>query len=151
MNKTGHIIKNWIPVVLWISCIFFLSTGSFSAEHTSRILEPLLRFFMPHITAGEIDIIHILVRKAAHLTEYCIASLLLFHSFRTTIQFQRHWWWVLYSVVIVICIAATDEFLQSFAASRTSSIMDVGIDMLGGILGQGISIALYRLRSMREK
>ena len=151
MNKTEHIIKNWLPVVLWICCIFLLSTESFSAENTSRILERLLRFLIPHITAREIGTIHIFVRKAAHVTEYCIASLLLFHSFRNTIKFQRYWWWVLYSLVIVIFVAATDEYHQAFVISRTSSVVDVGIDIVGGILGQGISITLYRLRRTREK
>ena len=151
MNKTEHIIKNWLPVVLWICCIFLLSTESFSAENTSRILVRLLRFLIPHITAREIDTIHFLIRKAAHVTEYCIASLLLFHSFRNTMQFQRYWWWVLYSLVIVIFVAATDEYHQAFVISRTSSVVDVGIDIVGGILGQGISITLYQLRRAREK
>jgi VanZ family protein len=151
MNKTAHIIKNWLPVVLWICCIFLLSTESFSAENTSRILERLLRFFMPRITTGEINTIHFLVRKAVHVTEYCIASLLLFHSFRNTIQFQRYWWWVLYSLVIVIFVAATDEYHQAFVISRTSSVVDVGIDIVGGILGQGISITFYRFRRTIEK
>jgi VanZ family protein len=151
MNKTERIIKNWLPVILWICCIFLLSTEYFSAEHTSRILEPLLRFLVPHITAREIDTIHFIVRKAGHLTEYCITSLLLFHSFRNTLPFQRHWRWVFYSLMIVIFVAATDEYHQSFVASRTSSVVDIGIDIIGGILGQGISIALYRLRRTLEK
>jgi len=151
MNKTEHIIKNWLPAVLWICCIFLLSTESFSAENTSRIIERLLRFLTPRITAREIDTIHFLVRKAAHVTEYCVASLLLFHSFRNTMQFRRYWWWVFYSLVIVIFVAATDEYHQAFVVSRTSSVMDVGIDIVGGILGQGIGIALYQLRRMLEK
>ncbi len=144
-------IKNWIPVVLWICCIFFLSTEYFSAENTSRILEPLLRFLVPHITAREFDVIHFFVRKSAHVTEYCITSLLLFHSFRNTLQFQRHWRWVFYSLMIVIFVAVTDEYHQSFVVSRTSSVVDVGIDIVGGILGQGISITFYRLRRTLKK
>jgi VanZ family protein len=151
MNKTAHILKNWLPVVFWLCCIFLLSTESFSAENTSRILEPLLRFLKPHITAREIDTIHFLIRKTAHVTEYCITSFLLFHSFHNTIQYKRYWWWVFYSLVIVMIVAATDEYHQSFVISRTSSIVDVGIDIAGGILGQGISIILYQFRRMREK
>jgi VanZ family protein len=151
MNKAVQNIKNWLPVVLWICCIFLLSTDYFSAEHTSRVLERLLRFLTPHITTREIDTIHFLVRKAAHVTEYCIASLLLFHSFRNTMQFQSYWRWVFYSLVIVIFVAATDEYHQAFVISRTSSVMDVGIDIIGGILGQGISITIYQLRRIREK
>jgi len=151
MNKTGHIIRTWLPVILWICCIFFLSTEYFSAEHTSRILEPLLRFLVPHITAREIETIHFIVRKAGHLTEYCITSLLLFHSFRNTLSIQKYWRWVLYSLMIVIFVAATDEYHQAFVVSRTSSIVDVGIDIVGGILGQGICVILYRLRRTLEK
>jgi VanZ family protein len=151
MNKIEHIIKNWLPAVLWICCIFLLSTEYFSAERTSRIIEPLLRFLVPHITAREIEIIHFLVRKGAHMTEYCITSLLLFHSFRNTLPFQRHWRWVFYSLMIVIFVAATDEYHQAFVVSRTSSIVDVGIDIVGGILGQGISITHYLVRRMHEK
>ncbi len=151
MNKTAHILKNWLPVVLWLCCIFLLSTESFSAENTSRILERLLRFLLPHITAREIDIIHFLVRKAAHVTEYCIMSLLLFHSFHNTMQIQRHWRWVFYSIVVVIFVAAIDEYHQAFVISRTSSIVDVGIDIIGGIIGQGISIIFYRLRAHAKK
>ncbi len=150
-KETVLAVKNWLPVVLWIGCIFSLSTGSFSAEKTSRIIEPLIRFFVPQITAHEIETVHFLIRKAAHMTEYCIASLLLFHSFRNTKQFQKHWRWAFYSVVIVICIATMDEFLQSFVASRTSSVVDVGIDIVGGMLGLAMSITLYRLRHAQEK
>ena len=151
MNKSVQYIKNWLPVVLWICCIFLLSTESFSAENTSRIIERLLRFLIPHITAREIDTIHFLVRKAAHVTEYCIMSLLLFHSFHNTMQIQRHWRWVFYSLVVVIFVAAIDEYHQAFVISRTSSIVDVGIDIMGGIIGQGISISLYRLRHTLKK
>jgi|WetSurMetagenome_2_1015567.scaffolds.fasta_scaffold35947_1 VanZ family protein len=150
-KETVLAVKNWLPAVLWIGCIFFLSTASFSADHTSRIIEPLIRFFMPHITSREIETIHFFIRKAAHLTEYCIASLLLFHSFRNTTKFQKHWRWAFYSVVGVMCIATMDEFLQSFVTSRTSSVVDIGIDTVGGILGQVISITLYRLRRSNKE
>jgi VanZ family protein len=151
MNKTIRTIKTWLPVVLWICCIFLLSTESFSAENTSRIIERLLRSLLPRITAGEINAIHFFVRKAAHLTEYCIASLLLFHSFRNTLQFQRHWRWVFYSLVIVIFVAVIDEYHQALVVSRTSSVIDVGIDIVGGMIGQWISVTFYRLRRTRKK
>jgi VanZ family protein len=85
------------------------------------------------------------------VTEYCIASLLLFHSFRNTLQSQRNWRWVFYSLVIVFFVAVADEYHQRFVVSRTSSVIDVGIDIVGGVLGQWISVTFYRLRRTRKK
>jgi VanZ family protein len=144
-------IKTWLPVILWICCIFILSTDTFSSDHTSIIIERFLRSFLPHITARQIDTIHFFVRKTAHLTEYFIMSLLLFHSFRNTLQFQRNWRLVFYSFLIVIFVAAADEFHQSFVMSRTSSVIDIGIDIAGGILGLVICLEFYRLRRIRAK
>jgi VanZ family protein len=151
MNKTIYTIKTWLPVVLWFCFIFILSTDTFSSENTSRIVERLLHFLLPHIPAGEIDFIHFLIRKTAHVTEYCIMSLLLFHSFHNTLQFQRHWRWVFYSLVVIILVAVSDEYHQRFVVSRTSSVIDVGIDIVGGVLGQWISVTFYRLRRTRKK
>ncbi|MFZ1978143.1 MAG: VanZ family protein [Bacteroidota bacterium] len=150
MNNTVQFIKNWLPAILWIICIFVLSTGSFSAENTYRILVPILRFFIPHITAAEVYTIHFFVRKAAHVTEYCIAGLLLFHSFHNTMRSDKPWRWVLYSLLLIIFIAATDEYHQSFVATRTSSMIDVGIDFVGGIIGQGVSVIFYKFRFARK-
>lgn len=151
MNNTVRFIKNWLPALLWICCIFILSTGTFSADNTYRILEPVLRFFMPHITVPEVKFVHFLIRKAAHITEYCIGSLLLFHSFRNTMRLERPWLWVLYSLIIIVLVAASDEYHQAFIVSRTSSVFDVGFDSLGGILGQGMSMVFYKMRYTRKK
>jgi len=151
MNKSLYIIKTWLPAVVWICCIFILSTEVFSADHTSRILEQVLRYIFPQISIREINIIHYFVRKTAHLTEYCIMSILIFHSSRNTFKLQSHRHWVFYSLIIIIIVAAADEFHQGFVVSRTSSAIDVGIDIAGGILGQVICLTFYRLQRMREK
>ncbi len=151
MNRTLNIVKIWSPVVLWVCCIFLLSTDAFSSENTSRILERLLRFLSPHISAHDIDIIHYFVRKAAHMIEYCIMSLLLFHSFRNTFNLKGHWHWALYSLIIIVGIAASDELHQWFVESRTSSVIDVGIDITGGMLGLAICLVSYQLRHTKEK
>jgi len=151
MNRTIHIIKIWLPTVLWICCIFYLSTEVFSADHTSRILKRLLSFLLPDISMREIFIIHFFVRKAAHIVEFCIMSLLLFHSFRNTQKQQRYWSWVLYSLIIIVIVAATDELHQWFITSRTSSVIDIVIDVTGGILGQAICVIFYRLRTRENK
>ena len=138
-------IQYWIPVFLWMGLTYLMSTASFSAEHTSLIIEPILRFLFPSISLHELHLVHGVIRKLAHLTEYFVLSLLLFRAFRGGSTEPHFWKWALYSVLVVACYAASDEFHQMYVASRTSSIIDVGIDTLGGILGLCVSSA-WQLR-----
>ena len=62
--------------------MFFGSTDLMSAEHTSRILTPLLRWWNPDISPAAIAQVHFFVRKAAHLTEYAILAGLLCRALR---------------------------------------------------------------------
>ena len=130
----------WGPVLLWMSFIFWMSTGTFSAENTSLIIEPILRFLMPSISPEKVALIHGIIRKSGHVTEYFILGILLFRAFRRGTKELLSWRWVFYSIFIVMLYAASDEFHQSFVSTRTASFVDVGIDTLGGIFAQGVSV-----------
>ncbi len=43
------------------------------------------------------------------------------------------------ALAVVLSIASIDEYIQQFSPNRTSSIRDVGLDLLGGCCG----IAVY--------
>jgi VanZ family protein len=135
--------KYWIPVLLWMSFIFWMSTGTFSAQNTSLVIEPILRFLMPSISQESVDMIHVAVRKLGHVTEYFILGILLFRAFRCGSKELRSLRWALVSSIVVLLYAVSDEFHQSFIATRTASLVDVGIDTLGGILAQGVYILKY--------
>jgi VanZ family protein len=132
-----------------MSFIFWMSTETFSSENTSLIIGPVLHFLMPSITMKEMDMIHEVIRKLGHVTEYFILGILLFPAFRSSSKELLRWRWVVYSVLVIMLYAASDEFHQSFIARRTASLRDVGIDTLGGILAQGVSILYQLIR--REK
>ncbi len=136
-------VQYWFPVVLWIGFIFWMSTGMFSAENTYLFFEPLLRFFAPSISEKEIAVIHIILRKVAHVTEYFISGILLFRAFRNGSDKKREWIWAFFSLLAVIIIAASDEFHQSFVSTRTASLVDVGIDIMGGFLAQCVNVLRY--------
>jgi VanZ family protein len=143
MKLKKHTVA-WLVVILWCGFIHWMSSNAFSAQNTSTILEPLLRFLMPSISEAKIQVVHFVVRKMAHLTEYFIAGTLLFRAFRDESGNERVWRWACYSILIVVLIALSDEFHQSFLASRTASMKDVGIDTLGGIIAQGMNVAWWR-------
>ena len=130
------ILKYWVPVFLWVGFTFWMSTGTFSSSNTSRVIEPLLRFLMPHIPDADVILILGLIRKLAHLTEYFVLGLLLFRAFKSDSGELKAWRWACYSLLAIVLLAAGDEFHQSFVGTRTASIMDVGIDTLGGFLAQ---------------
>jgi VanZ family protein len=123
-----------------MTVIFGMSTGTFSAENTSLIIKPLIRFLSPSSTHEEVAVIHGVIRKLAHVTEYFILGLLLFRAFRGGAKGKLRGEWALYSILVVVLCAAADEFHQSFVSTRTASLLDVALDTLGGILAQGVCV-----------
>jgi VanZ family protein len=140
--------KYWLPVAFWMAVIFWMSTGTFSAQNTSLIFEPLIRFLLPGISLHSVEVIHGVIRKCGHVSEYFILGILLFRAFRRGSMEAKTLRWVLSALVVVVLYAASDEFHQSFVASRTASVVDVGIDMTGGTVAQLVSV--YWLRRARK-
>jgi VanZ family protein len=128
--------------------IFWMSTGMFSSEHTSQIIVPVLNFLYPGLSSDQINMIHGLLRKAGHVTEYFLLGILFFHAFRSNSLHKWRLRWTIYSIIGVVLYAASDELHQTFVFSRTASLVDVGIDTVGGILSQ-IAIML-RWKLMRR-
>ena len=142
-------IRRYGPLLVWIAFIFFASTGEFSADNTSRIIGPLLRWLFPRISEEQLAFAHFLVRKAAHFTEYAVLALLAARAFSTSSVEVLHRRWFLISLCLVVLYALSDEYHQSFVASRTASIYDSLIDMSGGLTAL-LLYALWRRRKARK-
>ena len=125
--------------------IFWMSTGMFSSEHTSRFIVPILHFLFPWLLPQEVEMMHGLIRKAGHVTEYFILGLFLFRAFRSGSSRVWNLRWAIYSVIWIVFYAVSDELHQRFVSERNASLIDIGIDSVGGILSQ-IAITLWHLR-----
>ncbi len=134
-RRFGKYITYWAPVVFWMLFIAWMSTPTFSSENTSQIIEPILRYVQPTITQPDIDWYHYLIRKSAHLTEYCILGLLLFRAFKSGSGEKKAFRWAASAFIVIALYALSDEFHQSFSPERTASMIDVVIDSLGGFVG----------------
>jgi VanZ family protein len=145
-------IKYWLPLVLWLGVIFLGSTDLMSAEHTSRFIVPFLRWLKPDISPETLVSIHFIVRKCAHVSEYAVLALLLLRAAICMTNLKRPMS-ILYPSVWVAClfVAATDEFHQTFVASRGASVRDIMIDSGGAILGLLIGAAFVMSRSTRRE
>lgn len=133
------------PLVIWMAFIFFASTSEFSASKTSRFIRPLLLWLFPNITEARIALFHASTRKAAHFTEYAVLGLLAARAFSGSSHrwLQRAWFQA--ATVLIVVYALTDEYHQTFVASRTGSIYDSAIDIAGGLVAL-IAFAFWRHR-----
>ena len=89
---------------------------------------------------------HFVIRKMAHLTEYFIFGMFLFHGLRGK---DRGWQlrWAIWAVIIAGGYAALDEFHQVFVPSRHASPWDALIDTSGAAVGQVVLWLWYLWRA----
>ncbi len=136
-------LRAWWPAVVWSIVIFMASTDSFSSIHTSSVLWPFFHWLIPSLTEDQFDVIHYIIRKSAHLTEYFIFYLLLFRGIRGGRR-GWHWSWAFMAWFIAAAYSALDEIHQSFVASRTASPWDSMIDSVGALIALFVVFLFYR-------
>ena len=143
----------WAPVIAWGVLIYVGSTDLLSAAHTSRFLFPFLRWLNPNLSLATMETVQLIVRKIGHLTEYAIMAGLLWRALwaGTNLKMQMM---ILFVAVLLPCaiFAMSDEFHQSFVASRTASPTDVMVDICGAIIGLAIcSFARIRKAGLQKQ
>ncbi len=135
----------WLPPLTWMAAIFFFSTGSFSGERTGSLLYDMVHWVFHDLTYEQFRPIHFAVRKVAHFTEYGLLALMLFRAFRAGNPLRWRWSWAISAWLVIVAYALLDEYHQSFVPSRTASINDSLIDIVGG------TVALLVLWLKRRK
>ncbi len=130
-------LGQWVPVVMWGALIFILSTSAFTAANTSRIMDPILRWLIPAISAASVDVCHTLVRKAAHFTEYGVLFWLLVRGPMARRPYL--------ALMLCVVYALTDEGHQAFVPGRTPSLYDVALDSSGALFSHFLSTAIAEI------
>ena len=127
----------WLPVVFWITILFIFSTSIFTAAQTSRIIEPILRWFLPGASAATIGLMHMMIRKAAHFTNYGILFWLLIRG----PLYGRPYT----ALALCVCYAFLDEGHQIFVPGRTASLYDVALDSSGALFCRFLHAAISEI------
>lgn len=151
MNKTKNRIYSWLPVILWMLIIFLFSSqpasdsDGFSRGFTSILIDIIGRIFpIDVVTSTGADLIakynHI-VRKLAHFTVYLILSILVANALENSKK-EFNYKMFLYSLLICVLYAISDEFHQLFVSGRGCQIKDVLIDSMGSFIGLVIYFAV---------
>jgi VanZ family protein len=137
-----HRVLDWVPALLSVLMIALESTATMSAANTSRFLYPLWVQLFGTPSPEHWEEVHHLIRKTGHFVGYGLVSLAFFYSWRQTLHRMAIQHWTLWrrasvlAVLSTLVIASLDEYHQSFLPSRTSSPIDVGIDLCGAIAFQ---------------
>lgn len=136
--------RAWGLVIAWMALIFWFSSASFSAANTAPMLGPALLRLFPQITLEQIDLVHLVIRKFGHWSEYFVLAVLILRAVLTSSSagsFLRH---ASYAVLGSSLFALTDEWHQSFVPSREASHVDVMIDTFGAFCGAASGALLKR-------
>lgn len=113
-----------LPPLAWTAVIAWLSTDTFSSGSTSVLFVPLLRWLLPGAAPENIETLHWLVRKSAHVAEYGVLVALWAWALARH-DGWRHW---LAPLGLAMLTAALDEMHQSLTRMRTASPADVLLD-----------------------
>jgi hypothetical protein len=122
--KLRAFLKFWLPPLVWMVLIFTGSSDARSYQHSSLLVEPILRWLFPHLSQ-------------AHVEE-AVLALLFWRALRQPVKNDsRPWRWGKAGAVLslVFLYAASDEFHQRFVPTRTPLVSDVLIDTCGGAAG----------------
>jgi VanZ family protein len=135
-------VLDWLPAALSVAMIAAESTATMSADNTSRWLYPLWAHLFGPISARHWAEVHHLIRKTGHFVGYGGVSVAFLYGWLRTLHRRRGKYrpvWLRAAFLAVSCtllIAILDEYHQSFLPSRTSSPIDVCIDLCGAITAQ---------------
>jgi VanZ family protein len=150
-------ILDWVPAGLGLLMITLESTSTMSSANTSQWLYPLWVWLFRATSPAHWEQIHHLIRKMGHFAGYGLLSLAFFYSWRQTLHRMavKHWThWRRASVLAVLSalvVAGLDEYHQSFLPSRTSSPVDVGIDLCGAIAFQLVLLLIIQSYARRPR
>ena len=134
---------SFAPAILMMCVIYSFSaqTGEASGELSYKVSYQIVETKNEILASGksleqlsqEAAGIEFYVRKAAHMTEYCLLAIAL--SYPLYVYRIRGIWLILLAGIICVGFAGLDEYHQSFVAGRGPSVRDVGIDSIGVLAG----------------
>lgn len=154
----------WLPVLLVAGGIYYSSSTPYEKQDMRPTLSHYLdqkwvdHLFSPiafNYAGEEISIsalgtagfVEFLLRKLAHFSVYFVLGFLLYRVLRFYLKRGKTF---LFSFILTVAYAISDEFHQHFTAGRSPHIEDVMIDSVGAFLGITVATLLY-WRFFRKK
>jgi VanZ family protein len=148
MMKNKRFVINLGLLVSWMILIFYMSNqpADISNKQSDLIIK-LFYYIGIDLNSSLGEITSFVIRKAAHFTEYFILYCLTINVLKFYFNIKKA---AIYSLLIVLGYAISDEIHQYFIPGRDMAIRDVIIDFSGGILGFIINIIIYKIKFIRR-
>ncbi|WP_299997713.1 VanZ family protein [uncultured Clostridium sp.] len=146
--KNKRFVINLGLLVSWMILIFYMSNqpADISNKQSDLIIK-LFYYIGIDLNSSLGEITSFIIRKAAHFTEYFILYCLTINVLKFYFNIKKA---AIYSLLIVLGYAISDEIHQYFIPGRDMAIRDVIIDFSGGILGFIINIIIYKIKFIRR-
>lgn len=139
-------LKYFIPSIILMIIIFSFSMQN--GEESAGLSLKIVLFLQNHFPIlKKVTILHFLVRKAAHMSEYGVLLLSFVYGFyKNKLSLNKVY---LYSLLCTFLYACSDELHQYFVGGRAGQFKDVLIDTSGGIIMLIIIATLFHINKKR--
>ena len=124
-----------VVAIIWIQSIL---PSEISSQESGWFTEHIVKPAMERLGLEAIS--ELVVRKLAHMTEYCLLGLLvtMLWKKKPVLSFQ-----------LCFLVAFIDESIQ-LLSNRGSEVLDIWIDISGAILGIGLSLIIDIVRKPKD-
>jgi VanZ family protein len=157
-----RLVCYWLPVFIWVGVVAYLSSlpHIFVTEipylvpvlqkmvdvlirlpYAAQVVNILLGVDLSTINLNNSETLraaNFLFRKGMHVLVYLVLGFLTIRALINTIRRAP----ILLTILFVTAVAAADEYHQTFNPARAARVMDVGLDVSGGIIGIGVYLVL---------
>lgn len=145
MDKKYRRIFKYILVAIWMIVIFkFSSDPGEVSDGKSGIIIEVINNLGIDMRSNLGEVADFIIRKTAHMGEYCILTLLLISAIREDFNLNKTY---LLSILVTFLYACSDEIHQTFVPGRCGRFSDVLIDLTGGLIAVLIVKIFIRLKS----
>lgn len=135
--KWRELLTYRLAAVLWSCVLLAASTGLTSAQRTGGGLAQILAWLLdrpPSITT--LEIANVVLRKLAHLVAYAIEGVLMLRAVRPR--------GIVHALGWTLLVACLDELNQTFHPTRSGSVADIVLDMVGAFVATQIVLRRSR-------
>ncbi len=143
----------WLCGTLIVLNILFIWGNSMLTREVSAAIShfvgQLLSIFFPGSHSPAEGAGHGILRKIAHVTEFCTLGCLL--SWGVWMLRQRKWERFVLPLLAGMAVASVDEVIQIFSPGRGPHIRDVAIDTVGVVLGILIFALILTIQKKKSK
>ncbi len=160
----GRALRLLPMIAVMITIFIFSMAPAEKSESTSgwilaAVVDCLEKMTHSTLTPETVDILHTLIRKCAHVTEYALlGASVVFACYPEISDFvhkkserAKSPLFIIIPLLICALYSASDEIHQLFVPGRSGEVLDVFIDSCGSLVGILIMNGIYRRRRVKAE